>query len=115
MREKIQKYCPNILFSENNISIGEFKTLEEVKEYPLSRYWFLDFKNSKLFTEQRPCRILIICSWDRQDEERFVIALLENNEVSYFDMNVIPMITNKDEFEDSIGKKARDFIYSLLV
>ena len=29
------KYCPNIIIEDGNISLGEFKTLQDANEFPI--------------------------------------------------------------------------------
>lgn len=116
MQENIKKYCPNVLFNENNISIGEFKTLEEAMIHPLKGRWCFNRDEDNLFAKfkQQGCRILIVCSWNRQDSQRFVAAIVGHHQVRYWDMNDIPMDTTRNEFEISIGEKAEECIYSIL-
>lgn len=116
IQENIEKYCPNVLFNDNNISIGEFKTPEEAMTHPLHGYWCFNQEEYNLFVKhkQEGCRILIICSWNRKDSQRFVIAIVGHYKVKYLDMNDIPMDTIQNDFEISIGKKAEECIYSIL-
>lgn len=116
MQENIKKYCPNVLFNENNISIGEFKTLEEAMIHPLKGRWCFNRDEDNLFAKfkQQGCRILIVCSWNRQDSQRFVAAIVGHHQVRYWDMNDIPMDTTRNEFEISIGEKAEECIYTIL-
>ena len=116
MQENIKKYCPNVLFNENNISIGEFKTLEEAMIHPLKGRWCFNRDEDNLFAKfkQQGCRILIVCSWNRQDSQRFVAAIVGHHQVRYWDMNDIPMDTTRNEFEISIGEKAEECIYNPL-
>lgn len=111
IQENIEKYCPNVLFNDNNISIGEFKTLEEAMTHPLNGYWRF---NLFVKHKQEGCRILIICSWKRKDCQRFVIAIVGPYRVEYLDMNDIPMDTIQNDFEISIGEKAEECIYSII-
>ena len=116
MQENIEKYCPNVLFNDNNISIGEFKTLEEAMTHPLKEYWCFNREEDNLFAKykQQGCRILIICSWNRQDSQRFVIAIVGHHQVKYWDMNDVPIDKIRNDFEISIGEKAEECIYNIL-
>jgi hypothetical protein len=112
MQENIEKYCPNVLFNDNNISIGEFKTLEEAMTHPLKGYWRFNREEDNLFAKykQQGYRILIICSWNRQDSQRFVIAIVGHHQVKYWDMNDVPIDKIRNDFEISIGEKAEECI-----
>jgi Cdc6-like AAA superfamily ATPase len=116
MQENIEKYCPNVLFNDNNISIGEFKTLEEAMTHPLKGYWYFNREEDNLFAKykQQGYRILIICSWNRQDSQRFVIAIVGHHQVKYWDMNDVPIDKIRNDFEISIGEKAEECIYNIL-
>ena len=49
MQGNKEKYCPNMFFDSDNVSIGEFKTIEEAMEYPLKGCWCVNREENNLF------------------------------------------------------------------
>lgn len=91
------EWCPNTLFSNGNISIGEFKTFEEAMNFPIKEIWCINRTNDNKFNDHqsRGVRILIICDWTKptQDSQKFVVALVpKSGKISYLDMNDLPII-----------------------
>ena len=122
INQERSKYCPNELFSEDNISLGEFKTINDAMEFPIHEVWcvnrsgggneFQKYKDSGV-------RILIICDWGRnvQDVKKFVVALVfRNGEVIYYDMNDVPIApdSEKYQYEGSLGHGIMYTIYQIV-
>lgn len=90
-----------MFFDSDNVSIGEFKTIEEAMEYPLKGCWCVNREENNLFDKykQQGYHLLIICSWNRQDIQRYVLAIVGQHQVRYWDMNDIPIDILKNEYE----------------
>lgn len=110
--ENKEKYCPNILYDSNNVSIGEFKTLEDYMEFPIHDIWCVNRIDDNLFEKYKThgYRVLIICSWERGDRWRFVIALKKGTRVSYYDLNDLPMDLVCQQYEKTLGDDAVSII-----
>ena len=102
------KWCPNVIFEKGNISIGEFKTLDEAMSFPIPDKWCVnrtvgDNKFEKYMALN--VRVLIICDWSKsiQDSRKFVIALVyPDGQTIYFDFNDIQIDAN--EYETSLDE-----------
>lgn len=102
------KWCPNVIFEKGNISIGEFKTLDDAMAFPISDVWCVnrtvgDNKFEKYMALS--VRVLIICDWSKsiQDSRKFVIALVyPDGQTIYFDFNDIQIDAN--EYETSLDE-----------
>ena len=119
---KKEAYCPNMLFDNSIISIGEFKTLDDAINFPLKENWFINRRQDNKFNSYKlqGYRILIICSWNRsiQDPLRFVVALIHKDKVGkpyYLDMDDLPLHSNeeKNQYEDSLGDDAIQTLYQM--
>jgi hypothetical protein len=115
-KENIEKYCPNTIFNNGIISIGEFKTLEEAMNFPIKQVWCVNRDEDNKFQayKNQGTRILIICDWNKsiQDATKFVVGLVFiNGEIKYFDLNDIPL--DSKQYENSIGHDAYSAIYSI--
>lgn len=115
MNKKIDKYCPNMLYSGNNVTIGEFKTLEECMNYPLKDVWPLKsmFEKHKIEGD----RFFIINSMNRYifDPYRWVILVVHRDKTKeYYDAYDMPIVEFFwNEYENSLGKKGRNAIKRL--
>ena len=102
------KWCPNVIFEKGNISIGEFKTLDDAMAFPIPDVWCVnrtvgDNKFEKFMALN--VRVLIICDWSKsiQDSRKFVIALVyPDGQTIYFDFNDIQIDAN--EYETSLDE-----------
>lgn len=48
MKTRKIEYCPNVLFENDNVSIGEFKTIEDCMNYPI-KDWCIAREEDNLF------------------------------------------------------------------
>ena len=102
------KWCPNVFFENDNISIGEFKTLDDAMAFPIPDKWCVnrtvgDNKFEKYMALN--VRVLIICDWSKsiQDSRKFVIALVyPDGQTIYYDFNDIQIDAN--EYETSLDE-----------
>ena len=102
------KWCPNVFFEKGNVSIGEFKTLDDAMGFPIPDKWCVnrtvgDNKFEKYMALN--VRVLIICDWSKsiQDSRKFVIALVyPDGQTIYFDFNDIQIDAN--EYETSLDE-----------
>lgn len=102
------KWCPNVIFEKGNVSIGEFKTLDDAMAFPIPDVWCVnrtvgDNKFEKYMALN--VRVLIICDWSKsiQDSRKFVIALVyPDGQTIYFDFNDIQIDAN--EYETSLDE-----------
>lgn len=53
MQEESNDFCPNMFFDENNIRIGEFKTLEECMKFPIREIWCINRREDNLFNKYK--------------------------------------------------------------
>ena len=110
------EWCPNTIFSNGSVSIGEFKTLEEAMNFPKKEIWCINRTNDNLFNkyQSQGVRVLIVCDWVKptQDSQKFVVALVgKNGKISYWDMNDTPI--NHKIYENSIDNDVLYAIYSV--
>ena len=113
------KWCPNVIFEKGNISIGEFKTLDEAMSFPIPDKWCVnrtvgDNKFEKYMALN--VRVLIICDWSKsiQDSRKFVIALVyPDGQTIYFDFNDIQIDAN--EYETSLDEDVFNAIERVVV
>ena len=114
------KFCPNIIINDGNISVGEFKTLEDATEFPLQGIWCVNRENDNKFNayKSQGTRIFVICSWRRDDSDslKYVLALIHSNgKIHYWDMNDLPLYpeTKKNQYEGSLGDKTTYELYQI--
>lgn len=122
--QKISKeaYCPNSLFDNGTISIGEFKTLDDAMNFPIKEIWCINRTEDNKFQSYKSqgYRLLIICSWNRsiQDSLKFVVAVIHKDKVGkvyYWDMNDLPLYPEerKNQYEGSLGDDATYTLYQI--
>ena len=116
-----ESYCPNSLFDNGTISIGEFKTLEEAMSFPIKEIWCVNRKGDNKFQayKDQGTRMLLICDWSRsiQDSLKFVLALIhQNGKIHYYDLNDLPLYPEerKNQYEGSLGDQATYTLYHLI-
>lgn len=114
------KYCPNIIIEDGNISLGEFKTLQDANEFPLQGIWCVNRENDNKFNayKSQGTRIFVICSWGRDDSDslKYVLALIHTNgKIHYWDMNDLPLYpeTKKNQYEGSLGDSITCELYRI--
>ena len=113
------KWCPNVIFEKGNISIGEFKTLDEAMSFPIPDKWCVnrtvgDNKFEKFMVLN--VRVLIICDWSKsiQDSRKFVIALVyPDGQTIYYDFNNIQIDANV--YETSLDEDVFNAIERVVV
>lgn len=115
LMDKKEAYCPNSFFDNGNVSIGEFKTMEDAMNFPLREIWSVNRVQDNEFNSyvSRGCRLLIICDWDKsiQDSQKFVVALISRSgKVTYWDMNDLPI--DAKQYENSIDEDVLTAIFA---
>lgn len=112
-----QSFCPNLLFDNGVVSIGEFLTIEEAMNFPIKEVWCINRNDDNKFQayKKQNTRILIICCWNKaiEDTTKFVVALLfTDGSIKYFDMNDLPLYPNekKEQFLKSLGEDTLLFL-----
>jgi len=108
MTQQQSIYCPNSIFDNGVISIGEFKTMNDCMNYPIKDWCITREEDNKFDAYKRQGdRLLIICSWNRTDSQRFVVAIASrNHKIKYFDLNDLPMDLVAKDYEQSLGNDA---------
>ncbi len=108
MTQQQSIYCPNSIFDNGVISIGEFKTMNDCMNYPIKDWCITREEDNKFDAYKRQGdRLLIICSWNRTDSQRFVVAIASrNHKIKYFDLNDLPMDLIAKTYEQSLGNDA---------
>lgn len=108
MTQQQSIYCPNLIFDNDTISIGEFKTIDDCMNYPIKEWCITKEDDNKFDAYKRQGdRLLIICSWERQDSQRFVVAIANrSHKIKYFDLNDLPMDLVAKDYEQSLGNDA---------
>ena len=96
-----------MFFDNGNVSIGEFKTIEEAMSFPLKETWCINRTLDNKFQayKNQGTRILIICNWNKgiQDSTKFIVALVfKDGSIKYFDTN--DLLMNEKQYENSIDK-----------
>lgn len=106
-------FCPNKIFDNGSVSIGEFKTKEETDRFPLHGIWCINREEDNKFQayQNQHTRIFVICSWNRSDNDilKFVLALIHSNgKIYYWNMNDLPLYPeNKTkDYLSTIGQEA---------
>ena len=117
-----EAYCPNTIFNNDTITIGEFKTIEDVMNFPLKEIWSINRTQDNKFNSyvSQGCRLLIICDWNKsiQDSQKFVVAMIHKDKVgkiTYWDMNDLPLYLEerKNQYEGSLGDDATYTLYQI--
>ena len=108
MTQQQSIYCPNSIFDNGVISIGEFKTMNDCMNYPIKDWCITREEDNKFDAYKRQGdRLLIVCSWNRTDSQRFVVAIASrNHKIKYFDLNDLPMDLIAKTYEQSLGNDA---------
>lgn len=116
-----EAYCPNPIFNNGTIAIGEFKTLDDAMGFPLKEIWCINRKGDNKFQayKDQGTRMLVICDWSRsiQDGLKFVLALIhQNGKIHYYDLNDLPLYPEerKNQYEGSLGDEATYALYHLI-
>jgi hypothetical protein len=106
-------FCPNKIFDNENVSIGEFKTKEETDRFPLHGIWCINREEDNKFQayQSQRTRMFVVCSWKRSDQDslKFVLVLIHSNgKIHYWDMNDLPLYPeNKTKrYLSTIGQEA---------
>lgn len=111
-----EAYCPNPIFNNGNVSIGEFKTIEDAMNFPIQEIWCINRTQGNKFNSyiSKGCRLLIICDWGKsiQDPQKFVVALIsKSGKITYWDINDLPINTRR--YENSIGNDVLIAVYAV--
>jgi hypothetical protein len=111
-----EAYCPNPIFNNGTISIGEFKTIEDAMNFPMQEIWCINRTQDNKFNSyvSQGCRLLIICDWGKsiQDSQKFVVALIsKSGKITYWDLNDLPI--NTRQYENSIDNDVLTAIYAV--
>jgi len=101
-------YCPNMFYDTEQVSIGEFNTLQECMNFPIHNIWCINRDEDNLFEKYKSQgnRVLIICCWNRSDKWKFVVGIVKGGNVKYFDLNDLPMDLVQLDFESYLGRDA---------
>ena len=115
-----EAYCPNPIFNNGTISIGEFKTLDDAMNFPIKDIWCINRQGDNKFQayKDQGTRMLVICDWSRsiQDSLKFVLALIhQNGKIHYYDLNDLPLYpeNRKNQYEGSLGDDATYTLYQI--
>ena len=76
--------------------------------YPIQD-WCITRKEDNKFDayKRQGDRLLIICSWNRADSQRIVVAIANrNHKIKYFDLNDLPMDLVAKDYEQTLGNDA---------
>ncbi len=111
-----EAYCPNPIFNNGTVSIGEFKTIEDAMNFPIQEIWCINRTQGNKFNSyiSKGCRLLIICDWGKsiQDPQKFVVALIsKSGKITYWDINDLPINTRR--YENSIGNDVLIAVYAV--
>ena len=111
-----EAYCPNPIFNNGTVSIGEFKTIEDAMNFPMQEIWCINRTQDNKFNSyvSQGCRLLIICDWGKsiQDSQKFVVALIsKSGKITYWDLNDLPI--NTRQYENSIDNDVLTAIYAV--
>ena len=111
-----EAYCPNPIFNNGTVSIGEFKTIEDAMNFPMQEIWCINRTQDNKFNSyvSQGCRLLIICDWGKsiQDSQKFVVALIsKSGKITYWDLNDLPI--NTKQYENSIDNDALTAIFAV--
>lgn len=111
-----EAYCPNTIFNNDTVSIGEFKTIEDAMNFPMQEIWCINRTQDNKFNSyvSQGCRLLIICDWGKsiQDSQKFVVALIsKSGKITYWDLNDLPI--NTRQYENSIDNDVLTAIYAV--
>ena len=111
-----EAYCPNPIFNNGNVSIGEFKTIEDAMNFPIQEIWCINRTQDNKFNSyvSQGCRLLIICDWNKsiQDSQKFVVALIsKSGKITYWDLNDLPI--NTKQYENSIDNDVLTAIFAV--
>ena len=111
-----EAYCPNPIFNNGTVSIGEFKTIEDAMNFPMQEIWCINRTQDNKFNSyvSQGCRLLIICDWCKsiQDSQKFVVALIsKSGKITYWDLNDLPI--NTRQYENSIDNDVLTAIYAV--
>ena len=130
--QTIQEYkssyeVPNKIFDNGAIQIGEFKTFKEANMFPIpndmcickTKKWFKYYQSPH-------SRYLLIYDSRRNDDKRYVLAIIEYGDISYADLSGHEFAnsfadqekgnatqTEFDQYQQSIGKEAVAFLYNI--
>lgn len=114
------KFCPNILVEDGNISVGEFNNIEEANAFPIQEIWCINRRDDNKFNayKNQGSRILIICSWNRNDNDslKYVLTLVHpNGKIHYWDMNDLPLYPEqrKQQYECGLGDKITNTLHQI--
>ena len=112
-----EAYCPNPIFNNGTVSIGEFKTIEDAMNFPMQEIWCINRTQDNKFNSyvSQGCRLLIICDWGKsiQDSQKFVVALIsKSGKITYWDLNDLPI--NTRQYENSIDNDVLTAIYAVV-
>ena len=112
-----EAYCPNPIFNNGTVSIGEFKTIEDAMNFPMQEIWCINRTQDNKFNSyvSQGCRLLIICDWGKsiQDSQKFVVALIsKSGKITYWDLNDLPI--NTRQYENSIDKIVKESVNKVI-
>lgn len=107
-------YCPNIIAEDasTNVSMGEFKTIQDAMNFPISGIWCINrVGDGNKFEKYKNIgtRILIICSWQRLNSDclKYVVVLISTEgKCLFFNMNDITIYPESavEEYKSSLGE-----------
>lgn len=82
--------------------------MNDCMNYPIKDWCITREEDNKFDAYKRQGdRLLIICSWNRTDSQRFVVAIASrNHKIKYFDLNDLPMDLIAKTYEQSLGNDA---------
>lgn len=118
---------PNKIFDNGTIKIGEFKSFKEANMFPIpNNMCICKTKKWYKYYQSPHSRYLLIHDSRRNDNKRYVLAIIEHGDISYADLsghefansfedqekgNVTQ--TAFDQYQQSIGKEAVSFLYNI--
>ena len=126
-KSKSSYEIPNKIFDNGTIQIGEFKNFKEASVFPIPNNMCVCKTNKWFKYYQSPhSRYLLIHDCRRNDNKRYVLAIIEHGEISYADLSGHEFAnsfgdqergnvsqTAFDQYQQSIGKEAVGFLYNI--
>lgn len=90
-------YCPNEFYNKDNVSVGEFKTIEEMMNFPIKDIWDINRTKSNKFNLYRSngMRFFILCNWCKKmrDPKKYILIM------KYKSGKIKCLDTNNNEIE----------------